>query len=113
MNGLRTELLQLLDERQSIRLESAPVVSIRRLACGGLIAATIAAAAIGVWFVVQASPAKAMERMAKALDQINAYSYRMEKTYVSRKGDGRMVRHITTGAWRTTPAATASADAHR
>jgi hypothetical protein len=43
--------------------------------------------------------------MAKALEQINAYTYRMEKVYISRKGEGRIVRHITLGSWRTSPPA--------
>jgi hypothetical protein len=101
----RAELLSLLDKPQPSLRKPAAMVSIRQLACGGVIAATISAVAIGVWFVIQASPAKAMERMAKALDQVNAYTYRMEKTYISRKGEGRTVLHITTGAWRTTPIA--------
>jgi len=101
----RAELLPLLDKPRPNLRKPAAVVSIRQMACGGVIAATVSAIAIGVWFVVQASPAKAMERMAKALAQVNTYTYSMEETYVSRKGEGRTVRQITTGAWRTTPAA--------
>jgi outer membrane lipoprotein-sorting protein len=101
----RAELLSLLDKPRPNPGQPSAVVSVRQLACGGVIAATISAIAIGFWFVIQSSPAKAMERMAKALDQVNAYSFRMEKTYISRKGEGRTVQQITTGVWRTTPAA--------
>jgi hypothetical protein len=101
----RAELLSLLDKPLHSPRKPAAAVSIRQLACGGVIAATISAVAIGVWFVIQASPAKAMERMARALDQVNAYTYSMEESYISRKGEGRTVRQITNGAWRTSPAA--------
>jgi hypothetical protein len=101
----RADMLSLLNQRQPTLRKAAAAISIRQLACGGVIAATISAVAIGPWFVLQASPAKAIERMAKALDQVNSYTYRMEKTYISRKGEGRTVRQITNGAWRTTPAA--------
>jgi hypothetical protein len=101
----RMRLLQLLNDDRLTPLQPAPQLLMRRWAWGGLIAGMFGALAIGVWFVMQASPAKAMERMVKALEQINAYSYRMEKTYISRKGEGRTVQQITTGNWQTTPAA--------
>ena len=46
-----------------------------------------------------------MEQMAKAIDKISGYTYRTEMVYVSRQGEGRIVRQITLGSWRTSPTA--------
>ena len=76
----------------------------RRVLLGGLgMGAAAAAIALAMWFVGSTSPALAMEQMAKALDRVSGYTYRMEKNYVSRNGQGRTVRHVTVGRWRTTP----------
>jgi hypothetical protein len=82
-----------------------PAIALRYVAGGLGLSATAASIALALWLFSSTSPAAAMERMAKALDQINGYTYRMEKVYISRKGEGRTVRQITLGSWRTSPAA--------
>jgi hypothetical protein len=77
-----------------------------RFVLGGLgVAAVASAVALTLWAFAATSPAVAMEKLAKALDQVNGYTYRMEETSVSRKGEGRTVRQVTVGRWRTAPAA--------
>ena len=72
---------------------------------GGVGLSLVASAALLVfWLIVPTSPSAAMERMALALDRVNSYTYRMEKDYVSREGQGRSVRHVVVGHWRTEPA---------
>jgi len=98
-----TLLKSLADESPSIAHEPNSLIA-RQYIAGGLGVGAIAAAIMAAfWFAAPPSPAAAMERMAKALEQINAYSYRMEKVYVSRRNQGRTVRQNTIGSWRTTP----------
>jgi hypothetical protein len=77
----------------------------RYVAYAAGLAAAATVAAVALWPLSGPSPAAAMEQTAKALDRVAAYSYRMEKVYVSRKDEGRTVRHTTLGRWRTTPLA--------
>jgi hypothetical protein len=69
------------------------------------LAAAAAVAAMALWPLAASSPAAAMEQTARALDRVGAYSYHMEKVYVSRKDEGRTLRHTTLGRWRTAPLA--------
>ena len=77
-----------------------------RFIAGGLgLSALAASVALAFWLFSPISGAAAMERMAQALEQVTGYTYRMDKVYASRKGEGRTVRQTTQGSWRTSPAA--------
>jgi hypothetical protein len=80
-----------------------PVVAWPYIAGAIGLCTTAAAVALALWLVAAPSPAVAMEKLAKALDQVTGYTYRMEMVYVSRKDRGRTVRQVTDGSWRTTP----------
>ena len=102
----RAALLESLGaRRRCLAANRGSTVRWRRVAGGLGLSAAAASIALALWLFSSTSPAAAMERMAKALDQINGYTYRMEKVYVSRKGEGRTVRQITLGTWRTSPTA--------
>ncbi|MCA9266276.1 MAG: hypothetical protein KDA60_20590 [Planctomycetales bacterium] len=58
---------------------------------------------VGAWLSMPESATVAMERLARALEQVNSYSYRMESIYISQKDQGRTVRQVTEGNWRTEP----------
>lgn len=70
--------------------------------CGGA-GLTVAATMLLFWLVAHPTSAQAMEQLVQAMAQVNAYSYHMEKTYVSRRDDGRTLKHSTQGRWRTNP----------
>jgi len=71
---------------------------------GGIgLGATVSAVMLVVWLLGTATPAVALERLAQAIEKVNAYSYRMDQVYVSQKGEGRTVRQVTVGRWRTEP----------
>ncbi|MFV1968166.1 MAG: hypothetical protein ACC628_22310 [Pirellulaceae bacterium] len=75
-----------------------------RYAVGGLGLSVVAsAAALVLWLASPTSPGSAMEQMARALDRVTSYTYRMESVYVSRKDDGRKVRDVVIGRWRAEP----------
>jgi len=102
----RAALLTLLADEPFLTTPQRRLTFTSRYVAGGLGLGTLAAiVALALWLFSPVSPAAAMERMAKALDQISGYTYLMDKKYVSRKGEGRIVRQVTNGSWRTSPAA--------
>jgi hypothetical protein len=102
----RTALLTRLADEPSLTIPRRRRTLTLRYVAGGLGLGTLAATvALALWLFSPVSPAAAMERMAKALDQISGYTYLMDKKYVSRAGEGRTVRQVTNGSWRTSPAA--------
>lgn len=77
-----------------------------RVAVGGLGLGVVASSvALLLWLVGPTPPAAALERMAKALDQVASYTFRMESLYVTQADDGRQVRQVTVGRWRAEPVA--------
>lgn len=67
------------------------------------LSAIASAILLATWLFGPASPAVAMERMAQALDQVTAYSYRVESVFVSQEGQGRTVRDTNVGRLRIEP----------
>ena len=98
-------LESLTDEVSSLNRRLKSVVAWRYVVGGLGLSAVASAVALALLAFAATSPAVAMEKMAKALDQVTGYTYRMEKTYVSRQGEGRTVRQVTVGRWRTAPVA--------
>lgn len=85
--------------------ECDPPAGQRSYIFGGVGAGVLAAALLLVWAAGPASPASAMERVARALERINSFTYRMEETYTSTKEDGRTVESVFEGRWRREPIA--------
>ena len=56
-----------------------------------------------LWILGSPRPAVALERAARALANVNSYSFRMESVQISRAKQGRTVRQVTVGSWRTNP----------
>ena len=101
---MRMRLLDCLPDDMSSRAQPRRRAMAWCYLAGGLgLVAVVAAVALTTWILAPASPASAMERLAKALDQVATYSYRLESVSVSTKGDGRTVRQVTTGRWRSDP----------
>lgn len=60
------------------------------------------AALIGL---VTAGPTSAMDRIARAINRVNSYSFRFESVYTSTAGEGRIVRDVLIGDSRRSPRA--------
>ena len=77
-----------------------------RYAVGGAGLSLVASAAVLViWLVASTTPAEALEQMAKALDRVTSYTFRMESVYTSRKGEGRKLQNVFAGRFRIEPPA--------
>lgn len=99
---MRANLLDRLPDTPPAR--SNATTAAWRFVAGGVGLGAIATMILLVlWLFAPTSPAVAMERMARALQQVHSYSFRMESVYTSREDEGRTVRQVTVGDWRTDP----------
>lgn len=55
--------------------------------------------------VLLARPASAMDRIARAINRVSSYAYRLESVYTSTAGEGRVVRDMLEGQTRRSPGA--------
>lgn len=79
-----------------------PAVVWPRWLLGGmwLSAACLAAA---VFFLATARPLSAMERMARAIEQVTSFTWRLESVSISTAGKGRRLHDVNVGRWRREP----------
>lgn len=101
----RARLLESLPEVERSRENGTRLAAWRVVVRGLGLGAIASSVLLVVWLLGPASPAAALEKVAQALERVNTYSYQMEQVYVSRQGEGRTVRQVTVGRWRTNPVA--------
>lgn len=100
----RARLLDSLPDTIPTHAEARQAAASWRYVVGGLgLSAVAAAVLMAFWLLGPTSSAVAMERMAKALDQVSTYSFRMESLRISEEQQGRTARQVQVGRMRTEP----------
>ena len=76
-----------------------------RWAIGGACVSAVCGLVAVAMLLASPRPIVAMERMARALERVSSYSWKMESVYVSTKGEGRTLQDTNGGRWRREPRA--------
>ncbi|MEO0531060.1 MAG: hypothetical protein AAF266_10885 [Planctomycetota bacterium] len=98
--GARQELLDAISTTERMSSSARPLPH-WVLGGVGVSAACVVIALIGVALFPQ--PLSAMERMARAVEKVASFSWRMESEYTTTAGEGRRLQDTSVGRWQRDP----------